>query len=357
MKKYFAILLSLAALPLFQSCVGPGYYSSGYGSATSYDTSVGIIATSHSRWGYDPFYRSYYDYSLGQYYDLNRGRYYTTLPTRYSSPYYPTYYSRGSVLRCPTNLPYLSTRYTRPAVTFVSTGNSRWAYDPYRRSYYDHQNKRYFNTSSRSYYNSLPKRYSTPSYPNGHRSGAPVQLPSSLPYVSNRSSSSGSRDQRGYSSSRDQRPSPSSRYQQQPSSSSRGYQSPTLTTPSYRSRSSVNTQPSVFQRSRTTIPSRESARTQIAPQGRSLPSVTRQRTVTPQVSPVAPRVTPKQYTPAPRVQIPQERVRREQPAPTVQPETNRGFRGKTETQQAPSSRGSRGGGSSSGRGKDGRGIY
>ena len=190
MKKFLPLLFAIVALPLFQSCVGPGNYGSSYGTATNYGSSVGIISTSHSRWGYDPYYRSYYDYSLGQYYDLNRGRYYTTLPRRYSSPFYPSYYSRGSTLRAPSRLPYLTSSYSRPSVGFARTGNSRWAYDPYRRSYYDNQQKRYYNTSSGKYYNSMPKRYSNPSYPSGHRSGQNVQLNSRLPYVSNRNSSS-----------------------------------------------------------------------------------------------------------------------------------------------------------------------
>ncbi|GHC55199.1 hypothetical protein [Roseibacillus persicicus] len=311
MKKYFALLLALAALPLFQSCVSPGYYGSSYSSASSYGSSVGIISTSHSRWGYDPYYRSYYDYSLGQYYDLNRGRYYTSLPTRYNSPYYPSYYRRGSTLRCPNNLPYLSTRYTRPSVTFVSTGNSRWAYDPYRRCYYDNHTKRYYNTSSRSYYNSLPKRYSSPSYPRNHRSGSPVQLHSNLPYVSYRGHSSGShdrsRDQRSNTNYRSQRSSSSNRYQA-PSPNTRTYNRSAPTAPSYRTRSNVTNQPSIFQRGQTSRSSsaRQSTRDQVAPQGRSRPTITPQTRT---------QVTPRQTVPSTRTQ-PQQRPQRREPAPS-----------------------------------------
>ena len=213
MKRFLPLLLAVLALPLFQSCVGPGYSGASYGAATNYGSSAGIISTSDSRWGYDPYYRSYYDYSLGQYYNLNSNRYYTTLPRRYSTAFYPSNYRRGSTLRASTRLPHLNTRFSRSSVGFASTSNSRWSYDPYRRSYYDNQQKRYFNTSSGSYYNNLPRRYSSPTYPSGHRSGQRVQLHSRLPNSGNQNDSQRNRnfnnnqrsDQRN-SDSRNRRP-------------------------------------------------------------------------------------------------------------------------------------------------------
>lgn len=235
MKKFLPLLFALIALPLLQSCVGPGNYGSGYSSANNYSSSVGIIATSHSRWGYNPYYRSYYDYSLGQYYNLNSGRYYSSLPRRYSSPYYPSNYRRGSTLSVHSRLPHLSSSYRRSGGGFVSTGNSRWSYDPYRRSYYDQRSKRYYNTSSGSYYNSLPKRHSSPSYPSGYRSGRSVQLHSRLPYVSNRTSSSRSQN---YGSSRNYGSNNSSSRSSRPTYQNNRNQQPTSRSSSYRSRSS-----------------------------------------------------------------------------------------------------------------------
>lgn len=237
MKKFLPLLLVLAALPLFQSCVAPNSYGVSYGTATNFGSSVGLIATSHSRWGYDPFTRAYYDYSLGQYYDLNRGRYFTTLPRRFSTPFFPSYYTRGSILRCPPGLPHLRTSFRRPSYSFISTGHSRWAYDPYRRCYYDHQSKRFFNHNAGRYYTSLPRRYSSPRYPSGYRSGQRVGLHSSLPYVNHRTHSRGhsNRDyrsdrSRSYSRNRDQRSVFTSGRDLRPS----------VGIPNYRSRSNVS---------------------------------------------------------------------------------------------------------------------
>ena len=95
MKKLLSLLLGSLALCLLASCVAPGGYNTygvNAGIAPNYQTSAGIIATSNSRWGWDPYYRSYYDFSLGQYYNTSRRRYYSSLPTRYSSPFYPVGY-------------------------------------------------------------------------------------------------------------------------------------------------------------------------------------------------------------------------------------------------------------------------
>ncbi|MBK1834138.1 hypothetical protein [Roseibacillus ishigakijimensis] len=271
MKAFLPILAALLALPLLSSCVAPtGYgvtYSTGsYGGYNSYGSSVGIISTSHSRWGYDPYYRSYYDYSLGKYYNLGSGRYYSTLPRRYSTPYYPSHYRRGTALRCPTNLPHLHTSYRRPSEGFVNTSHSRWAYDPYRRSYFDRQNNRYYDTSRGRYYDSLPQRHSKPSYPSGHRSGKPVQVHNRLPYVNHRTESNHSRRDRDDDRNRYQRPTrtqspvfpnhrnqpgqqtrPDDRYRSQNrdftregSSSSRSYPRRSASEPTFHTRSSVN---------------------------------------------------------------------------------------------------------------------
>jgi len=101
MKKYLALFAALAVAPFFQSCVAPSGYH-GSVSASSYGGghhATGLIRTSHSRWGYSPFYRSYYDYSLGRYYNISTGRYYSSLPRRYSKPFYPSNYKRGTALK------------------------------------------------------------------------------------------------------------------------------------------------------------------------------------------------------------------------------------------------------------------
>ena len=261
MKKLLPLLLAIAALPLFQSCVGPGYNASGYGSASNYGASVGIIATSHSRWGYDPYYRSYYDFSLGQYYNLNSRRYYTSLPRRYSSPYYPSSFRRGTTLRAPSRLPYLNSSFRRSSVGFINTGSSRWAYDPYRRSYYDRQSKRYYNTSSRSYYNSLPRRHSSPQYPNGYRSGQRVQLHSNLPYVNHRTSSN--RSNQGSSA----RSSSQNFRNQRSSFNNNRTQRPNVGSSNSRSRSNVNSRPPSSSSNRSSSSSnRSSTRTRVTPQ-------------------------------------------------------------------------------------------
>lgn len=191
MKKFLLVLATATVLPLLQSCVTSNGFGGGGGfSNRSFVSSVGIIGTSHPRWGYDPFCRSYYDFSLGQYYNLGAGSYFNTIPRRFNTPLYPNFYNRGSVLACPNNLPFLSTGFQQTNFNFVSTGNSRWAYDPYRRSYFDTQNRRYYNTSAGRYFDSLPQRHSSPRFPNGHRGGQQVPLNSRLPYVNHRTTPS-----------------------------------------------------------------------------------------------------------------------------------------------------------------------
>lgn len=63
-------------------------------------------------------------------------------------------------------------------VGLIRTSNSRWFYDPYRRSYYDQQLRSYYNISSRSYYNEAPRRYSNQVFPSNYRQGRVLQAPS-----------------------------------------------------------------------------------------------------------------------------------------------------------------------------------
>lgn len=79
---------------------------------------------------------------------------------------YPHSYSRG---------------YAPLRVGFISTTFDRWSYDPYRRCYYDRSIGKYYNYRSRGYYTAAPRRYSSPRYPSGYRSGSRISCPSYLP--------------------------------------------------------------------------------------------------------------------------------------------------------------------------------
>ncbi len=106
-------LLALAAasgLALFlSSCTNSGYYgggysSRGYNSGYGSSASIGIIRTSNSYWGYDPYRRSYYDYRSNRYYDHHNKRYYSSTPRRYTKAVYPSNYRRGSTMNAPSSL-------------------------------------------------------------------------------------------------------------------------------------------------------------------------------------------------------------------------------------------------------------
>ena len=79
-----------AAAVLLSSCMYDPYYSSSYGysdgyyggSSSSFSTSV-FVSTGNSRWGYDPYCHSYYDYHRRAYYDPYLYGYY---PVGYRPP-------------------------------------------------------------------------------------------------------------------------------------------------------------------------------------------------------------------------------------------------------------------------------
>lgn len=65
----WAVLAAGATGLLVSSCAYDPYYDGGYGySGGSYSSSV-FISTGDSRWGYDPYCNSYYDYTRRAYYD------------------------------------------------------------------------------------------------------------------------------------------------------------------------------------------------------------------------------------------------------------------------------------------------
>jgi hypothetical protein len=66
-------------------------------------------------------------------------------------------------------------------VGFVATSFDRWAWDPYRRHYFDRSCRRYWNSRSRGYCSVVPSRFSSPIYPTGFRSGRRLSCPTYLP--------------------------------------------------------------------------------------------------------------------------------------------------------------------------------
>jgi len=71
LRRLAAAAAGLTAAVLVSSCAYDPYYSDGYGggySSGSYSTSV-FVSTGDSRWGYDPYCHSYYDYQRRAYYD------------------------------------------------------------------------------------------------------------------------------------------------------------------------------------------------------------------------------------------------------------------------------------------------
>ena len=66
-------------------------------------------------------------------------------------------------------------------VGFVATSLDLWAWDPYRRHYFDRSCRRYWNARSRGYCSVTPVRFSAPIYPTGFRRGHRLSCPTYLP--------------------------------------------------------------------------------------------------------------------------------------------------------------------------------
>ena len=66
-------------------------------------------------------------------------------------------------------------------VGFVATTYSQWAYDPYRRAYYDRRVGCFYDHRARRYCTVTPRRYSTPIYPTGYHRGGRLSCPTYLP--------------------------------------------------------------------------------------------------------------------------------------------------------------------------------
>ena len=66
-------------------------------------------------------------------------------------------------------------------VGFVATSFDRWAWDPYRRHYFDRSCRRYWDPRIRGYCSVTPVRFSAPIYPSGFRRGHRLSCPTYLP--------------------------------------------------------------------------------------------------------------------------------------------------------------------------------
>ena len=66
-------------------------------------------------------------------------------------------------------------------VGFIATSFDRWAWDPYRRHYFDRSSRRYWSPRSRGYCSVVPSRFSAPIYPTGFRRGHRLSCPTYLP--------------------------------------------------------------------------------------------------------------------------------------------------------------------------------
>ena len=66
-------------------------------------------------------------------------------------------------------------------VGFVATTFDRWAWDPYRRHWFDRRARRFFDPRLRSYCTVVPRRFATAVYPSGYRRGGRLACPSYLP--------------------------------------------------------------------------------------------------------------------------------------------------------------------------------
>lgn len=192
MKILLNSIAALGATLLLASCTDYDYYNSGagYGSTSGYSTvHVGIIRTSNSYWGYDPYRRCYYDYRSSRYYNPYTRSYYTTTPRCYTKPSYPTGYRSGRALALPSALNrvhyknYRTMNPSRLSNTSQPTSHGK-----------PHQSKRSYSIPSqpaRSHYGS-PKpssRYSTPQK-NTHKSRTTSQ-PSSVRQHASRTSRAG----------------------------------------------------------------------------------------------------------------------------------------------------------------------
>lgn len=233
MKKILLTTLAMVLPFLAISCADYGTY--GYGTVTTPVRSsgssvivggglaplqVGFVATSFDRWAWDPYRRHYFDRSCRRYWNSRSRGYCSVVPSRFSSPIYPTGFRRGHRLSCPTYLPRHSAVAIHRGDSHRSVGavSSRGKYAPV------------IHGQSHGVVSLRPSSYSTSTRSSSSRTVTRSSLNhTSLP---GRTSSQST-----------QRPSSSSRYQTVSSAPSRPKATPVVRSSSYTSRSTSSRSP------------------------------------------------------------------------------------------------------------------
>ncbi|MBT6399738.1 MAG: hypothetical protein HOK04_08115, partial [Verrucomicrobia bacterium] len=223
MKKILLTTLAMVLPFLAISCADYGTY--GYGTVTTPVRSsgssvivggglaplqVGFVATSFDRWAWDPYRRHYFDRSCRRYWNSRSRGYCSVVPSRFSSPIYPTGFRRGHRLSCPTYLPRHSAVAVHRGDSHRSVGavSSRGKYAPV------------IHGQSHGVVSLRPSSYSTSTRSSSSRTVTRSSL--------NHTSSPGRT-----SSQSTQRPSSSSRYQTVSSAPSRSKATPVVRSSSY----------------------------------------------------------------------------------------------------------------------------
>ncbi|MDB4725570.1 hypothetical protein OAF44_03515, partial [Akkermansiaceae bacterium] len=184
MKTLLALLAGSSLALFLSSCTeysASGYYNDGYnssyGSNSGYGynsaVSVGIIRTSNSYWGYDPYRRSYYDYRTRRYYDQHRNTYCSSPPRRYTTAVYPSNYRSGRQLSCP------------PTITRVRPPSSHRRYDSGHSSHASHRS-----SSSSNYGRTQTSSSSNPSNRQQQTRGSQRETTRQMPVVIHRTPTS-----------------------------------------------------------------------------------------------------------------------------------------------------------------------
>lgn len=279
MKKILLTTLAMVLPFLAISCADYGTY--GYGTVTTPVRSsgssvivggglaplqVGFVATSFDRWAWDPYRRHYFDRSCRRYWNSRSRGYCSVVPSRFSSPIYPTGFRSGRRLSCPTYLPRRTVVTSHRGHSHQSVGavSSRGKYAPV------------IHGQSHGVVSLRPSSYSTSTRSSSSRTVTRSSLnhttsPGRTPSQSTQRPSSSSRYQtvssapNRTSSQSTQRPSSSSRYTTVSSAPSRPKATPVVRSSSYTSRSTSSRSPESTSASRspsrsTSSPSRSVSR-------------------------------------------------------------------------------------------------
>ncbi|MGJ8695384.1 MAG: hypothetical protein ACSHYF_03640 [Verrucomicrobiaceae bacterium] len=247
MKSLVTLLAGLGLTFLLSSCgeyQSTGYYggyNSGYNSGYGYNSvaHVGIIRTSNSYWGYDPYRRCYYDYRTRQYYDHLNHRYHSSAPTRHSHAVYPSGYRKGRTLSAPSYLARAQNARGRHSGGHSSYGNHSTSHPSYGNSRSSGSNRSYGSDPRGSSHSrtTIPGRTTVSTRP------TVIQRPST-PVIPQRQGLSGSIDARAEAARRvaAAKAGPSFRQTSPPAPRPQPSTSPTLPQPNFSNRPSRATQ-------------------------------------------------------------------------------------------------------------------